>query len=288
MIERPTERQNEMSYRHILYEVDGHVAKITLNRPEVGNAQSTIMLEEVDDAIRVAGFNVDIRVITLFGAGKHFCTGHDLGTSEEKEYRETEYLIQEGVRGRYNHTREQFVDKTLRWRDVQKPTIAAVQGYCIFGGWMVASAMDLIFAAEDAMFLGGGFQYFTPPWDIHPRKVKEILFEGRMIDSAEALQYGLVNRVVPRDQLEAEVMQYASEVALNDPFQMRMTKAMVNACQDAQGFYQHINAAHAFFLLRSQGEKDPDYSLDWPEGRRRPMVQRALELYKKRKQRDAG
>ena len=62
-----------------------------------------------------------------------------------------------------------------------------------------------------------------------------------------------------------------------------MTKAMVNACQDAQGFHQHIDAAHAFFLLRSQGEKDPDYGLDWPTGKRRPMVERALEIYKKRK-----
>ena len=272
-----------MAYKHIKYEEIGRVAKITKNRPDVGNAQSTIMLEELDDAFKEAGFNPNIRVITLFGSGKHFCTGHDLGTSEETEYRENEYLIQQGVRGRFNHTREQFVDKTLRWRSVQKPTIAAVQGYCIFGGWMVASAMDLIFAADDSMFLGGGFQYFSPPWDIHPRKVKEILFEGRIIDAEEAFEYGLVNRVVPRSRLEDEVMEYAAAVALNDPFQMRMTKAMVNACQDAQGFHQHIDAAHAFFLLRSQGEKDPDYGLDWPTGKRRPMVERALEIYKKRK-----
>lgn len=272
-----------MDYRHITYEVADRVARITKNRPKLGNAQSTIMLEELDDAFKEAGFDPEVRVITLFGAGKHFCTGHDLGTPEEMEYRDTEYLIQEGVRGRFNHTREQFVDKTLRWREVQKPTIAAVQGYCIFGGWMVASAMDLMFAAEDAMFLGGGFQYFSPPWDIHPRKVKEILFEGRIIDAKEALEYGLVNRVVPRDRLEEEVMDYAAEVAQNDPFQMRMTKAMVNGCQDAQGFHQHINAAHALFLLRSQGEKDPDYGLDFPAGKRRPMVQRALELYEKRK-----
>ncbi|MBO44753.1 MAG: enoyl-CoA hydratase [Rhodospirillaceae bacterium] len=272
-----------MAYKHITYEVTDRVARITKNRPKLGNAQSTIMLEELDDAFKEAGFDPEVRVITLFGAGKNFCTGHDLGTPEEMEYRDTEYLIQEGVRGRFNHTREQFVDKTLRWREVQKPTIAAVQGYCIFGGWMVASAMDLMFAAEDAMFLGGGFQYFSPPWDIHPRKVKEILFEGRIIDAEEALEYGLVNRVVPRERLEEEVIDYAAEVALNDPFQMRMTKAMVNGCQDAQGFHQHINAAHALFLLRSQGEKDPAYGLDFPAGKRRPMVQRALEIYEKRK-----
>ena len=123
-----------------------------MNRPRYRNAQSTPMLIEMDHAFERANFDLDVRVIALFGAGDHFSAGHDLGTPEETEYRETEYAIQEGVRGRYNHTREQFVDKTLRWRNVQKPTVAAVQGYCIFGGWIVASAMDLIFAAEDAMF----------------------------------------------------------------------------------------------------------------------------------------
>lgn len=269
-----------MEYENIRYDVKDHVARITMNRPQYRNAQSTPMLIEMDHAFEAANFDLDVRAIVLFGEGDHFSAGHDLGTPEETAYRETEYEIQEGVRGRYNHTREQFVDKTMRWRNVQKPTIAAVQGYCIFGGWIVASAMDLIFAAEDAMFLGVNFQYFSIPWDIHPRKAKEILFEGRFMDAEEALELGFVNRVVPRDRLEDEVMDYAAEVALNDPFQMRMTKMAVNGMQDAQGFHQHITAAHSSFLLSSQGEKDPDYAFAMPEGRRRPMVQRAMEKYR--------
>lgn len=269
-----------MSYKHIHYEVADKIARITANRPKYRNAQSTIMMKEMDDAFEKANFDPDVRVITMFGEGDHFSAGHDLGTPEETEYRKTEYLIEEGVRGRYNHTREQFVDKTLRWRNLQKPTIAAVQGYCIFGGWIIASAMDMIFAAEDAMFLPTNFQYFSVPWDIHPRKVKEILFEGRFIDAAEALELGLVNRVVTREQLEAEVMEYAAKVAKNDPFQLRMMKMAVNGMQDAQGFNQHITSAHAMFLLSSQGEKDPGFAVDVPEGKRRPMVQRAMENYK--------
>jgi enoyl-CoA hydratase len=269
-----------MSYKHIRYEVADKIARITANRPKYRNAQSTIMMEEMDDAFEKANFDPDVRVITMFGEGEHFSAGHDLGTPEETEYRKTEYLIEEGVRGRYNHTREQFVDKTLRWRNVQKPTIAAVQGYCIFGGWIIASAMDMIFAAEDAMFLPVNFQYFSIPWDIHPRKVKEIIFEGRFIDAAEAQELGLVNRVVTRERLEAEVMEYAAKVAKNDPFQLRMMKMAVNGMQDAQGFNQHITSAHAMFLLSSQGEKDPGFAIDVPEGRRRPMVQRAMENYK--------
>ena len=275
-----------MSYKHIRYEVSDKIARITANRPKYRNAQSTVMMTEMDDAFEKANFDPDVRVITMFGEGDHFSAGHDLGTPEEAEYRKTEYLIEEGVRGRYNHTREQFVDKTLRWRNVQKPTIAAVQGYCIFGGWIIASAMDIIFAAEDAMFLPTNFQYFSVPWDIHPRKVKEIIFEGRFIDAEEALKLGLVNRIVTRKQLDAEVMEYAAKVAKNDPFQLRMMKMAVNGMQDAQGFNQHITSAHAMFLLSSQGEKDPDFAVDVPEGKRRPMVQRAMENYKDKQAKD--
>ncbi|MGY8936727.1 MAG: enoyl-CoA hydratase-related protein [Alphaproteobacteria bacterium] len=275
-----------MSYKHIRYEVSDKIARITANRPKYRNAQSTVMMTEMDDAFEKANFDPDVRVITMFGEGDHFSAGHDLGTPEETEYRKTEYLIEEGVRGRYNHTREQFVDKTLRWRNVQKPTIAAVQGYCIFGGWIIASAMDIIFAAEDAMFLPTNFQYFSVPWDIHPRKVKEIIFEGRFIDAEEALKLGLVNRIVTREQLDAEVMEYAAKVAKNDPFQLRMMKMAVNGMQDAQGFNQHITSAHAMFLLSSQGEKDPDFAVDVPEGKRRPMVQRAMDNYKDKQAKD--
>jgi len=275
-----------MSYKHIRYEVSDKIARITANRPKYRNAQSTVMMTEMDDAFEKANFDPDVRVITMFGEGDHFSAGHDLGTPEETEYRKTEYLIEEGVRGRYNHTREQFVDKTLRWRNVQKPTIAGVQGYCIFGGWIIASAMDIIFAAEDAMFLPTNFQYFSVPWDIHPRKVKEIIFEGRFIDAEEALKLGLVNRIVTREQLDAEVMEYAAKVAKNDPFQLRMMKMAVNGMQDAQGFNQHITSAHAMFLLSSQGEKDPDFAVDVPEGKRRPMVQRAMENYKDKQAKD--
>ncbi|MDE0815396.1 MAG: enoyl-CoA hydratase-related protein [Alphaproteobacteria bacterium] len=275
-----------MSYKHIRYEVSDKIARITANRPKYRNAQSTVMMTEMDDAFEKANFDPDVRVITMFGEGDHFSAGHDLGTPEETEYRKTEYLIEDGVRGRYNHTREQFVDKTLRWRNVQKPTIAAVQGYCIFGGWIIASAMDIIFAAEDAMFLPTNFQYFSVPWDIHPRKVKEIIFEGRFIDAEEALKLGLVNRIVTREQLDAEVMEYAAKVAKNDPFQLRMMKMAVNGMQDAQGFNQHITSAHAMFLLSSQGEKDPDFAVDVPEGKRRPMVQRAMENYKDKQAKD--
>ncbi|MEJ2131202.1 MAG: enoyl-CoA hydratase-related protein [Gammaproteobacteria bacterium] len=174
-------------YENIIYEASDHVARITLNRPQYRNAQSRRLLEELDDAFANAAGDGDVRVICLFGEGDHFSAGHDLGTAEELADRE-ERPLQAGIRGRFAHSREQFVDKTLRWRNVPKPTIAAVQGYCIFGGWIIASAMDILFAADDAMFLGANFQYFSIPWDLPPRQAKEILYQSRFIDAAEAAE----------------------------------------------------------------------------------------------------
>jgi enoyl-CoA hydratase len=264
----------------VLYDLDGHVLKLTLNRPRYRNAQSRKLLEALDEAFARAVADTNVRVIVLFGAGDHFSGGHDLGSPDERADREVRPL-QPGLRGRFDHSREQFVDKTLRWREVPKPTIAAVQGYCIFAGWLVASAMDVIFAADDALFLGANFQYFSIPWDLPARKAKEILYESRFIDAAEAHKLGLVNRVVPRSNLESETLDYARRVAENDPFQLRMIKMAVNQVQDTQGFRAHINAAHTMHILSSEGEKDPDYALRVPEGKRRPMVERAFENYRR-------
>ena len=267
-----------MDYENIRYELDGHVAKITLDRPRYRNAQSRLLLEELDAAFGRAAEDLEVRVIVLAGEGDHFSAGHDLGTPEELADREAR-PPEEGLRGRYKRTWDSNIDKTLRWRNLPKPTIAAVQGYCIFGGWIIASAMDVIFAADDAMFLGANFQYFSIPWDIHPRKAKEILFESRFLPADEAMALGLVNRVIPRADLQAETMAYAHRVAQNDPFQLRMTKLAVNQAQDAQGFTTHINGAFSMYVLSSTGESDPAYALDRPEGRRRPMVQRAMENF---------
>ncbi len=121
--------------------------------------------------------------------------------------------------------------------------MAAVQGYCIFGGWMIASAMDVIFAADDAMLLGSHFQYFAMPWDLHPGKVKEILFESRFIDATEAHELGLVNRVMPRARL--------------------------------------AQAAHAMYTLGRLGERDPDGFVQETGEKRRPMVGVPLENYRR-------
>ncbi len=272
-----------MKYQFIQYQVADQIAHITLNRPRYLNAQSRQLLEELDKALDQATIDSEAKAIVLSASGDHFSAGHDLGTEEEKADL-LQRPIDEGLRGRYSRSRDLYVDFTLRWRDLPKPTIAVVQGYCIFGGWMIASAMDLVFAADNAMFLGTNFQYFSIPWDIHPRKAKEILFESRFVDAHEARELGLVNQVYAKETVLKEATAYAGRIALNDTFQLRMIKQAVNQAQDTQGFKAHIGAAHNLHMLSSTAETDPGFALEnKTHQKRRPMVQQALENYEIRK-----
>ena len=265
---------------NVLYDVADHICTITLNRPAQRNAQSTELLHELDAAILKAGADPAVRVIVLTGAGEHFSAGHDLGTAEEQAYRAA-HPMAPGIRGFHDRTWQLYVDMHLRWRNIGTPMIAAVQGYCIFGGWMVASTADVVFASEDAMFLGSLFQYFSIPWDVHPRRAKEILFQSTFIDAARAKELGLVNRVVPGGTLMRAVMAYAADVAANDPHQMQMVKRAVNAAQDTMGFTAAVTGAHSHYMLQWATEKDPDFALAVPGGKRRPMVQVALDRYRR-------
>ena len=266
-----------MDYTQIVYETVGRVARLTLNRPEYRNPIGRIVIEEMDNAFTRAIEDPEVRAIVLRAEGAHFSAGHDLGTpakladDEERPY-------PPGGQGRFQRSWELYIDPGLRWRNMPKPTIAAVQGYCIWGGWMVATAMDIIFAADDAQFLGSKFQYFSVPWDIGVRKAKEVLFEARFIDAQEAMEYGFVNRVIPRDQLDAEVMAYAERVAQNDYWQLRMTKLSINQMQDGQGYTNSILAAHDSSPARDGGSSQGG---QLPSGQRRiAPIERSLENQK--------
>lgn len=241
-----------MDYQHIIYQ-PGKVARVILNRPQYLNAQSYLMREEMDEAFHLAVADNQVGAIVLSGSGDHFSSGHDLGTKEDVDYRMAHGHYTVGGEpvtdrfGTYTSMHKICLENTLRWRDLPKPTMAMVHGYCIFAGCMFASAMDIVFAAEDALFLPGPVQYFHAPWDLGPRKTKEILFEHRFMTAWEALNHGFVNRVFPKEKLENETLAYAERVAdnyLSDPFWIRMTKISVNQMHDAMGFTDSIGAAY--------------------------------------------
>ena len=244
-----------MTYSTLLTEQTGAVRKITTNRPEALNAQSRILLVELDDAFQRAVDDESVRVIILAGAGKHFSAGHDLGSPQEMEDQKKTPL-EPGFKGEYRRIFERFYENTIRWRDLPKPTIAQVQGYCIMGGMMIASACDLIIASDDAQFAdravkwgGAHVQYFSMPWELGARKAKEYLFTGDFLSAADAEKAGLVNRVVPRAKLEEETMKLAQQIAERDPFALKFAKASVNETQDAQGFKAAMAGAFKNYMM---------------------------------------
>ncbi|MCT9079604.1 enoyl-CoA hydratase [Streptomyces fulvoviolaceus] len=227
---------------HILYEVKDRIATLTLNRPEVANAQNMALLDELDAAWTRAAEDEEVKVIVLRAEGKHFSAGHDL----KDRWPAPNEITLEWI---YSAESRRYLEYTLRWRNVPKPSIAAVQGRCIAGGLMLCWPCDLIVAAEDALFsdpvvqMGiGGVEYHGHTWELGPRKAKEILFTGRPLTAEEAERVGMVNRVVSRDQLDAETRELAEQIAKMPGFGLRQAKRAVNQTRDVQGFYAAIQS----------------------------------------------
>jgi enoyl-CoA hydratase len=238
------------AYEQIEYRVEGRLARIVLNRPQYRNAQSRVLLSELDSAFTAAAADPSVRVIILSGNGAAFSAGHDLGTPEEAEDRARRARDDvSATESQFVYSWDHFVDLSLRWRDIPKPTIAAVHGWCIFGGWLIASAMDLIVAADDARFLTALLQYFPLPFDVGPRKAKELLFDSKPLSAVEAEALGFVNRVVPAAELEAPVVALGERIAENNGFYLRMAKLAVNSSQDAMGFRVAVQGAHSHYQL---------------------------------------
>ncbi len=257
------------------YAVADRVATVSLNRPRYRNAQSRLLLEALDRMLTRAVDDPEVRVIVVRGEGEHFSSGHDLGTAEELADREAR-PYPPGAGGAQRRSWDLNVANTLRWRELPKPTIAAVQGWCIYGGWMVASAMDLIVAADDAKFLPAHFQYFSVPWDFNPRRAKELLWLAEVVTAETAQEAGFVSRVVPRSRLDAEAHDLAVRIARMDPFAAAMIKRSVNEMQDHMGFRTAVTAAHSTYLLLQEGGQVVPPGQEGAV-RRLPGVERAMK-----------
>ncbi|MAG34249.1 MAG: enoyl-CoA hydratase [Deltaproteobacteria bacterium] len=227
----------------ILYERDDKVAIITLDRTDARNAQHPPFLEQLDAAFCRGAADPEVRVIVLRANGPHFSAGHDI------RYKKYDIDYDDGAASLYAWERENYLGMTRRWRDLPKPTIAAVQGKCIAGGLMLCWPCDLILASDDAQFsdpvvrMGvGGVEYHGHTWELGARKAKEMLFTGGFMDATEAHRLGMVNRVVPLAELEKQTLELASEIAEMDPFGLRMSKQAVNRTLDAQGQWQAMEA----------------------------------------------
>jgi len=244
------------------------------------------MLEEMEDAFNAAVADPKVRVIILSGEGRAFSAGHDLDSEEALAVRKTRSSGLDGF-GRSEQLMDIYTHSHLRWRDLPKPTIAMVHGYCIYGGWMIASAMDFIFAADDALFIPTYGDYFTTSWDVGIRKAKELLYENSFMSAQEAMTWGFVNRVYPAAELEEKTLIYADRVAKQDPFNTRTIKFQLNQTQDNMGFTTSVKSGGAYFIQRgTAAARNPSQqnSSSPQQGRFRNLAAIAMEYLREDRQ----
>jgi len=281
----------------VVYEKEGAVARVILNRPDKANTQSSQLVWDFDTALRKAERDYDVKVVIIKGNGKGFCAGHVM-SGEPGTYPETEEAIERlgsVWRARY----ELFVWPVLYLWEFPKPTIAQVHGYALGGGSYWALLTDLTVCSDDAWFQmplvqGLGFpggQTMVEPWVfMNYKRAAEYLLTSQKLTAHEALDMGLVNHVVPLDQLEAKVEELAEKIS-RPPLTTLMTAKMgLRRAWEMMGMRLHMQQSADMMTVASsagdvQGFLDPVYQrrmrgeTEDPEGTQRPTYpsQRADE-----------
>jgi enoyl-CoA hydratase/carnithine racemase len=232
--------QNDADEPILLTEDLGPIRRLTMNRPGALNALNGELMDALAGALDAAATDDSVSVLILRGAGRAFCAGYDL--NEDASGGEMD------SRGWYRALKHDN-DRMLALLDHPKPIVASVHSYCLAGGTDLILACDLAVAADDAFFgyvdirFGSGVVSMFLPWVVGVRAAKELLFTGNdRVPADEALRLGLVNRVVPRDQLDDATVALAEEIAKNEPFVVQATKRAVNRAWDVAGFRAAMHA----------------------------------------------
>jgi enoyl-CoA hydratase len=267
----------------VLYEVIDNVAWLTMNRPAFNNAQNGQMTYALEAAFQRAVSDDAVRCIVLAGTGKHFSAGHDIGTPGRDLYKDFDnkllipgHVNKPGAELLYTREQEQYLGLCRRWRDVPKPTIAMVQGACVAGGLMLAWVCDLIVASEDAFFqdpvnpLMGipGVEYFAHAYELPPRVAKEFLLLGERMSASRAYSFGMVNKVVPRDDLRDAVAAWATKLAGQGRLGNWLTKQAVNHVEDLRGKRSAMDAVfHMHHFAHAQNDLVSGSSIGGVDGK---------------------
>ena len=244
----------------VRYEVAEGIATVTMSRTAYNNVQNSQMTYALDAAFKQAINDDQVKVIVLRGDGKHFSAGHDIGTPGRdinKSFDRTQLLWDHTNKpgGEFLYVREQevYLGMCRRWREMPKPTIAMVQGACIAGGLMLAWVCDFIVASDDAFFQDPvvrmgipGVEYFAHPYEMNPRIAKEFLMTGDRMPAARAYEVGMVNRVVPRDELEKATYELAGKIAKQPRMGLALTKQAINHVEDLAGKRTAMDAVFAW------------------------------------------
>ncbi|MGA2527575.1 MAG: 1,4-dihydroxy-2-naphthoyl-CoA synthase [Acidimicrobiales bacterium] len=247
-------------FRDIAYESAGGIAKLTICRPEVRNAFRPQTLFELSRAFDEARDDPEIGVVILTGQGPDaFCSGGDQRIRGEDGYIGDDAVAARGI-GRLN-----VLDLQIQIRRLPKPVIAMVAGYAIGGGHVLHLVCDLTIAADNARFgqtgprvgsFDGGYGAGLLARTIGLKRAKEIWFLCRQYDAAQALEWGLVNAVVPLENLEPETVQWCREILALSPIALRMLKASFNAADDGlAGIQQLAGDATMLFYMSEEGQE---------------------------------
>ncbi len=229
------------AYTTILYDRDGPLARITLNRPERLNAITRTLTAELRDAVERANADPDVRVIVLRGAGSSFCAGYDLtwGTRTEARTQQEAAGVWDPVRDYAGMSRNVAAFMSL-WSSY-RPVICGIQGWCVGGGTDMALCADLIIAAEDARLGYPPARIWGTPttvmwvYRLGLEHAKRLMLTGDSVDGVEAARIGLVSKAVPRDRLDAEVDALATRLASIPANQLAMSKLLVNQAYENMG-----------------------------------------------------
>jgi naphthoate synthase len=261
---KPAGEYEDIRYETGLDDATG-IAKITINRPEVRNAFRPETVVEMSDAFTRAREDLDVGVIILTGEGPDaFCSGGDQRVRGSRGGYVTG--ADPSAAGRHQAVgRFEVTDLHVQMRRTPKPIVAMVAGYAIGGGHVLHVVCDLTIAADNARFgqvgpkvgsFDGGFGASVLSRLVGPKKAKEIWFLCRQYDAQEALAMGLVNTVVPLDQLEQETVKWCREMLALSPFALRMLKASFNADEDGlAGIQQFAHDANLLFYMSEEAQE---------------------------------
>jgi len=256
-------------YRFVTYETldEGTIARIMLNRPNQRNAQQRGLLVELNEAFLEAEADDKVRVVILGGNGPMFSSGHDLGSKQSlAEYApgpdqhpsfQENGATRQGAEKLMLQEWHHFFEKTRRWRNLRKITVAQVHGEVYAAALMLMWSCDLIVAAEGTRFadvvgtrLGMcGVEYFAHPWEFGARKTKELMLTGDSLSVDEAHQLGMVSKVFPADELADRTLEFARRIAKVPTMAALLIKESVNQTQDNQGFHNSLNACFTLHQL---------------------------------------
>ena len=231
-----------MSDDLVLYDTDGDIGIVTMNRPEKLNAVSHELRTAVSDALIRADDDEAVNVVILRAAGRAFCVGYDIDndTPERAARRFDALKWREALTGDLKF-------EMIPWY-MRKPVIASVQGHALGGGCELTMFCDVTIAADNAIFGEPEIHFsnvgpaIVMPWMIGFKMARELLYFGDMIDAETALRLGMINRIVPLDELEEKTMRYAKRMALISPVALEQTKLAINRGADAMGFTNAMQA----------------------------------------------